>query len=523
MLIAIIFLFLILSSAAAFAMKKRGARRPMVWLATAAASLLVWLLVMFIPRNQSIALNWQNWFFASGTHIGLYFQIEGRNWGIIAALMTVHVAFLFTSASKEDFGKDYIFWIAETMAIALTYAVLSAADLWSLIIAWTAMDVGIWFYQLFLRKKFESDRLVRAFMVRFSGSLLLIFATARIAGGGHSLLLKDIPASTSALIFLAALLHSGIFPLPLPEDKRESHAASLDFLAILLPAISSLFLVTFLPNHQISFLPGMILGVGVLLGLALMVLITGRAASETTAAYNLVVSFVLFITYRFITKTTSGLQGWYILILFFCTWLLLHERRGKSTVFFPILVMLLFSGLPFSLMSYGNSGILMSGFGIPALVSFGMHLFLLLIFSRFVFRKKADFNDLGTTAQFTYSTALFITISGLAVIEFHAMASTEVELTDAWAGMLIAILTLGIHLWLENRQRALPAEKQLERIDTHRITRFLSFDWLFDWSKAILNWTRPLVSGFSLLLEGEGGVLWSIVFLALLVTLIQTG
>jgi hypothetical protein len=38
-----------------------------------------------------------------------------------------------------------------------------------------------------------------------------------------------------------------------------------------------------------------------------------------------------------------------------------------------------------------------------------------------------------------------------------------------------------------------------------------------------MNWTRPLVAGFSLLLEGEGGVLWSIVFLALLVTLIQTG
>jgi len=523
MLIAIIFLFLILSCAAAFVMKKRGARRPMVWLATAAASLFIWLLVMFIPRNQTIALNWQNWFFASGTHIGLYFQIEVRNWGIIAALTTIHVAFLFTSASKEDFGRDYILWIAETAAIALTFAVLCAADLWSLIICWTAMDIGIWFYQLFLRKKFESDRLVRAFMFRFSGSLLLIFATARIAGGGHSLLLKDIPASSSALIFLAALLHSGIFPLPLPEDEHNSHAAVLDFLTFLLPSISSLFLVTLLPNHQISFLLGIILGAGALIGLVLLVFISGKAVSETKAVYNLVVSFVLFITYRFITKTISGLQGWFILILVFCAWLLLHERRGKNTILFPVLVMIFFSGLPFSLMSYGNSGILMSGFGIPALVSFGMHLFLLLIFARFISREKADFNDLGTTSQFTYSVALFITISGLVLIEFHTLAASEVELTDAWAGMLIAILTLGFHLWLGNRSRALPAENQLERIDTNQITRMLSFDWLFNWTRTIMNWTRPLVAGFSLLLEGEGGVLWSIVFLALLVTLIQTG
>ena len=523
MLIAIIFLFLVISCAAAFLMKKYGARRPMVWLATAAASLVVWLLVMFIPRNQTIALNWQNWFFASGTHIGLYFQIDARNWGMIAAIMTVHVAFLFTSASKEDFGKDYIFWIAETAAIALTFAMLSAADLWSLIISWTAMDIGIWFYQLFLRKKFESSRFLRAFMFRFSGSLLLIFATARIAGGGQSLLLKDIPASTSALIFLAALLHSGIFPLPAPEDEGENHASVLDFLTFLLPSISSLFLVTFLPNHQISFLLGIILGVGALIGVVLLVFISGRAVSETKAVYNLAVSFVLFIAYRFITKTTSGLQGWFILILVFCTWLLLHERRGKSTILFPVLVMIFFSGLPFSLMSYGNSGILMSGFGIPALVSFGMHLYLLLIFARFIFREKADFNDLGTSSQFTYSIALFITISGLALIEFHTLAANEVELTDAWAGMLIVILTLGIQLWLRNRPSALPAENRLERINTNKITRLLSFDWLFIWTNAIMNWTRPLVAGFSLLLEGEGGVLWSIVFLALLVTLIQTG
>ncbi|NPV40824.1 MAG: hypothetical protein HPY72_05705 [Anaerolineae bacterium] len=523
MLIAIIFLFLVISCAAAFLMKKHGARRPMVWLATAAASLVVWLLVMFIPRNQTIALNWQNWFFASGTHIGLYFQIDARNWGMIAAIMTVHVAFLFTSASKEDFGKDYIFWIAETAAIALTFAVLSTADLWSLIISWTAMDVGIWFYQLFLRKKFDSSRFLRAFMFRFSGSLLLIFVTARIAGGGHSLLLKDIPASASALIFLAALLHSGIFPLPAPEDEGENHAAVLDFLTFLLPSISSLFLVTFLPNHQISFLLGIILGVGALIGLALLVFISSRAVSETKAVYNLAVSFVLFNAYRFITKTTSGLQGWFILILVFCTWLLLHERRGKNIILFPVLVMIFFSGLPFSLMSYGNSGILMSGFGIPALVSFGMHLYLLLIFARFIFREKADFNDLGTSSQFTYSIALFITISGLALIAFHTLAASEIELTDAWAGMLIVILTLGIQLWLRNRPSALPAENRLERIDTNKITRLLSFDWLFIWTNAIMNWTRPLVAGFSLLLEGEGGVLWSIVFLALLVTLIQTG
>lgn len=337
------------------------------------------------------------------------------------------------------------------------------------------------------------------------------------------MLLKDIPASASALIFLAALLHSGIFPLPAPEDEGENHAAVLDFLTFLLPSISSLFLVTFLPNHQISFLLGIILGVGALIGLALLVFISSRAVSETKAVYNLAVSFVLFIAYRFITKTTSGLQGWFILILVFCTWLLLHERRGKSTILFPVLVMIFFSGLPFSLMSYGNSGILISGFGIPALVSFGMHLFLLLIFARFIFREKADFNDLGTSSQFTYSIALFITISGLALIEFHTLAANEVELTDAWAGMLIVILTLGIQLWLRNRPSALPAENRLERINTNKITRLLSFDWLFIWTNAIMNWTRPLVAGFSLLLEGEGGVLWSIVFLALLVTLIQTG
>jgi len=56
-----------------------------------------------------------------------------------------------------------------------------------------------------------------------------------------------------------------------------------------------------------------------------------------------------------------------------------------------------------------------------------------------------------------------------------------------------------------------------------RIEKVLSFEWLIKTVTVLAERLRPLVNGFSNLMEGEGGILWSIVFMALLVTLLRTG
>jgi hypothetical protein len=45
---------------------------------------------------------------------------------------------------------------------------------------------------------------------------------------------------------------------------------------------------------------------------------------------------------------------------------------------------------------------------------------------------------------------------------------------------------------------------------------FLSFQWFFNFVTFIENKGRGLINGFSGLMEGEGGILWALVFLVLI-------
>ncbi len=523
MLIAIVFFSLLITTAAAFVMKKRGVRRPMVWMVMAVSSLILWLLVMLIDPGKGVALNWQNWFFSSGSHIGLYFLIGKQNWAVIGALLTLHIAFLFTSGARQEFGKDFILWIVEAVEIALTYAILTAADLWSLVFTWTALDACLFIYWSFIRKVLDREKLFRTFIIKFAGSILLIFATAQISGKGNSLFLANIPAASSALVFLAALLHSGIFPLNMMKNRKIDHQSVLDLLSFLLPLFSSLYLITYLPNHQLSFMVGLFSSAAALAAIIYFSLFWLKAKDELEGLCQFALSFSAFTAYSFLAKTQNTLQDWFIILILYCPWLLLHERRGRATNFFPIILLILVSGLPFSLTSYGSSGFAVGEFSIPVLVAILFHILFLVGFVRFIFRPKGDFEEMESSSQMVYLIGLFTTLLSLGTLIFRTIGSTSDELSGIWAGLFVVGLVLGIYFWNRSRNKPLFPEDQLKRLDSARVEKILTFAWLFKGTDTIIGWCRPLVAGFSQLLEGEGGVIWSMVLLAMLVTLLKTG
>jgi hypothetical protein len=523
MLIAIVFFSILITTAAAFVMKKQGVRRPMVWMVMAVSSLILWLMVMLIDPGKGVALNWQNWFYSSGSHIGLYFLIGKQNWAVIGALLTVHVAFLFTSGARQEFGKDFILWIVEAVEIALTFAILTAADLWSLVFTWTAMDACLFMYWSFFRKVPDHEKIFRTFIIKFAGSILLIFATAQISGKGESLYLANIPAASSTLVFLAALLHSGIFPLNIIKNRKIDHQSVLDLLSFLLPLFSSLNLITYLPNNQLSFIVGLISSVAALAAIIYFALLWLKARDELEALCQFALSFSAFAAYCFLTKTQNTLQDWFIILILYCPWMLLHDRRGRATNFFPIILLVLISGLPFSLTSYGSSGFSVSEFSIPVLVAILFHILFLVGYVRFIFLPKGEFDELESSSQMVYFIGLFITILSLGALIFRTMGSLSDEISGIWAGLFIAIVVLGFFLWNRSRNKPLFSENQLNKLDSARAEKILTFAWLFNVTDTIMSWCRPLVTGFSQLLEGEGGVIWSMVLLAMLVTLLKSG
>ena len=221
MLVAAIFIILVISTLAAYIMRKRQVDLPRVWMLMVVVGVLLWLVALIIPHDGTLPFAIKNWFSTNDIQISLNFAINPTNWSIVFAILTTHLVFLFVSSSRQALNQDFIFWILEAGEIALAYFVVTAADLWTVIIAWTVMDVGNLAVELYMQKGAALSRVVTPLFFKLSGSLLLIYATAVSSGNSQVLLVENIPAASSGLFFRCGCAAQRCSTLPLPGKSKK--------------------------------------------------------------------------------------------------------------------------------------------------------------------------------------------------------------------------------------------------------------------------------------------------------------
>lgn len=508
---------------AAYVMRKRGARIAYVWLLLLAIGFGVLLILLLIPSSRINPLVYQNWFRSGNYQLSLNFRINESNWPVITALIAMHTALLLTATAKQNFRQDSFYWIVETGLAALSFMVLAAADLWTVVLTWTAMDLATILYRIFVRRITDFDSLFRSYFFKLSGSLLLALNAAQLAGRGQSLLLENLSLTNSASLLFTAILHSGVLPLTSPRKAALDIETFLDYLAYFLPLISSLYLVVYLPESNLPLFMNFGLRIFFLIIIFYFIYRWLNSEDELEGAYLLLYSFTGYVAYRFLVGLNSGLGGWFVIMLIMVTWLRFYSHRGRSTIFFPILILIAMSGLPFTLISYGNGGVIVSSIRLSSILLILFHIMFFSGYCRFLFQHKEKFDEMESSFQITYLAGLFLPILATTVITFRLLGSLLDELSFGWVGLVVLVLSIGLYYWLNKREMNRDPEDLRQQSAFKRLQVFLSFNWLFNIINYFINRIKPLVTGFSSLLEGEGAILWSIVFLALLITLLRTG
>jgi hypothetical protein len=526
MLVAAIFLILLLSTVAAYIMRKRHINLPRVWILMAAVSILLWLIIVIIPHDGTVAFTIKDWFSSDVSRISLTFAINPTNWAIVFTLLSVHIAFLFVSGSKQELNRDFIFWVLEAGQIILAYIAVTAADLWTVIIAWTAMDFGSLVFLLFMHKEPTNSQVITPLFFKLLGSLLLIYATAISSGGNNQiLLLTNIPAASSGLFFAAAILHCGVLPFRFPRKEKTEIGTVTGLFFYLIPFISSLFLVVYLPYEEIPFLSYILLSIFSIAGMYYFGLLWTQSRDEGNGIYYLTLAFTAFTIFRFITGTHQDLVPWLVLTLLGGCWMMLFSHRGSSTRFLPVSLLISMMGIPFTLTSYGSSLFFADGFKFSIIFVLMFQIIYLLGFYSFLTSKKEQFDELDSSSQLNYLIAILFSVLAILLISYRSSGSLLNEISNWWACLPAILALAGYYLWKRRKTDKSPAETiktDQPRIDG-RIAKILSFNWLITTATFIAERLRPIANGFSNLMEGEGGILWSIVFMALLVTLLRTG
>ncbi len=519
-----IFFLCLFSVLIGYFLKTRGVRTAYIWMVLVFISFTLWIILIAFPYQKISAIIINDWFRFGETRISLQFALNSQNWILVLSLFAINLTFLLTGITRLDIKSDLANWTFQLLLTTFSFLALISANLWSLVLLWTVIDLlELGFHSVILKDTNEKIYF-RKYIVRSIGSILLIWNIALISKSGSAPLINGIVASTpNTSIFLAALIHSGIFPFD-PELNRSKSEKSSDLLKdffIILNFIVSFSIITYLQAPEIPFVLSLSLSIVanilIIFSSIRWAFIREKTFSPQTLLFlvsGVIISLYLFGAAQYITFLLAS-------IIISIMWLALFTHRSKKLSIFPLISTFLISGLPLSLNAFGSRGFIGDGFSIGLIVLLFSRILFIIGYIRFAFDENEKYNELEIWYQVAYLTGLFIPFLSAASIIIFSRKTIIIELQNWWIGSAVSLIAIaGYVFYKRSKTKKEPVEISYES-GSKLIQHIGSLDWLFNTFSFIENKVSGFASGFSVLMEGDGGIVWALVLLILIISLIS--
>ncbi len=404
-------------------MRRQGIRTAYIWMLFVFINTISWLLILIIPRGSFSPLILSNWFRLGDINIGLNFALNDQNWILALSLLAFNLSYFLTGIARLDVRNDPISWIFQLLMTAFAFLAIMSADLWSLVLIWTALDLLNLVFDKMITKSAGSQISYNKLIFKFLGSILLIWNVALLNTTGFNPLLSGVLASAGGYsLFFAALLHSGIFPLTLESnDSSENESKKLISTSFYITNfIVSFILVINLPAPNFSFLFSVFVNL-----ISLIIIVFSMIQWALNKNFQRSLKFLLLgeagsFFYLYSLGATQFLP--FILALFFLSvlWMILFSHRGKILLIFSVISTFFVSGLPMTLITYGTRSYFKNGFSIGLFILIFMQIMFLLGFIKNTFNENEKFGNLDVWYQAAYLTGLFLPLLsiGAIIIEF---------------------------------------------------------------------------------------------------------
>jgi hypothetical protein len=487
------------------------------WLLAVAGAGIAWSLVLLAGLRLPQTLRLVAWqpevFFPSSPAL----LVDQFSWPFAAGVATLLLGVILTDVARPV-EVDWSIWAAELALAGWGLFAILAGNPLTLLLAWTAVDLLSLIILLGEAKAAGASReFVIQFSIRLAGSFLLIAAVFSAAGAGSSVSFS-VNSPLSLLLFLAAGgLRLGVFPLHYPIRQGPVIRRGLDILAQLIPAASVLVLLTRIASligttRVTAPYPSLVLFV---LGLA--GLLAAVAWYLSTDEYEGRQLWVLGAASLALAASLRGLPqaslAWGLATFFAGGLLLLATFRNKQVSWFFLIGLIGLSALPLT-PTWSGAGLFTAPFSPPLVLFWFAHIFLLLGFARHALHLSGSIAGLERWVILVYPVGL-----GLLMLVYY------------WIGWRIKPETAGLPLvyWLEGPLSLVLAGLALfwmgrnEQVWTRSrliIEPVFSSRWLYLLVLFFYQLLDRLVGFVTLVLEGEGGILWVLLWTLLVVLLL---
>lgn len=486
------------------------------WLVAAGGALLAWISVVAWQVQMPLGLQFPAWqpsilFAQSPTFLG-----DGIAWAYSLSLATLCVAIILTAVARSGFPRP-INWMGTLILTALGILAVLADNPLTLVLIWAAIDISELIAQLRVADEPRlSEQTVIAFASRAAGTLVLLWADMVSVANGQALDFRAAPPQAGLYLLLAAGLRIGVLPLHLPYSGDSAMRRGFGTCLRMISAASSLILLARIPSSGLTspLTPYLVILV------ALAAVFGGwqwlRAPDELNGRPFWMIGMGSLAVAAALRANPIGATAWGCGLILVGSALFLSSEPNRWLARALLIGAWGVSALPFSLTATGwrsgAPGSLLGWLALPPLIA--AHAMLVAGFVRHSLRvpTRVSSEDQPIWGKNVYPIGVFLLLLVTVLLGLFGWPGT-LQIGNVVVGGLAALLT-AVLVWLSPRARI------LNPVRAHWI-RPTNVTWL-EWGYGLLwNTYRQLgrVSNvISNVLEGESGIMWTLLFLALFIS-----
>lgn len=487
------------------------------WLIAAFSALLVWILVLFLRGNfpQSIPLlRWEpGWLFTFSPVL----LVDQTSWVYAFCISTLLLSTILTDAARQD-EANWFLWTGDLLIVGVALAAVLSGNLLTLLLLWTAIDLiegTIFIY--FSKTPTHTSRALLTLSIRIAGTLLLIWAMLYAANAGTNLEISQYPPQAALLLLAAAFLRSGVVPLQRPDLIQNAPHTSLDTVARLSLAATSLVLVTRVASVEAISSSAPYLGILFALVAVLAGVRWSASPGESDAQPYWILGLISFSLASALRAQPDASLAWGVLALLTGGLIFLISARNRYLVIVLMIGLVSMTVLPYT--PSWNGVLLYSPLsGLASMIFLISQSIFMAGYLRFALRGAAPQGGLERWVWIIYPWGLVILILSQYIIGWQGWY-LELNQATVLPGVLACLLTGGwvaLAYWLRGRPRSL----QLASRWLSAFRRLADMRWIYAAVQRLYRTMSRAVSFIDVLLEGEGGILWALFFLVLFVAIL---
>lgn len=505
------------------------------WLIAATTSILAWFIIFFFRLRLPTSFEIFSWQPSSLNLLGHFSLImDYNNWPYLLSLITICLAVILSDAARTRYETTTHSWAASLVITGFgLLAILSGTSL-SLMMTWIIVDVYELFYLLRLQDNSQMfQSIIQSFAVRIASILLLVFATLQGWREVGSFDLTQIPQNASFIFLIAAGLRLGALPLNLPFLQEPTLKRGAGNIIRLAPIAASLSLLSRLPIDILSarLIPWKPLFMGLLAAAALYAAVRWLLSSDEIEGRPFwIITWASMATASVLNGAPGASLAWGAALLLPGSLLFLYFPRIQRMNFLLYFGLIGIIGMPFTPAASGWVGFVANGFTFWTVIFILAHAIMVLGYLDRIMQSGGEAGALESWARLVFPLSLIIIIQAVIALGLVGWPGS-LTLGVWWLGAASGLIVIGSallirRLGLSSPSFQIPSSGKFSDV-LNRILPILEKIFRLGWLYRFLWWVfqllKRILTGFSSILESEGGVLWTILLLVLLISALLGG